>query len=118
MRLASRTPHAMWRELGGHADADIGFRVVQGFATIGRHQFGEVDLDEREGGGDALELGHLVELFDVICQLLGELSNMGHRLPHLSRLHLFIFLLKNLVAIVVDGVEWRTEGAADVFNEN
>ena len=73
-----------------------------GLTTIRCHEFGEVDLDEREGRGDTLELGHLVKLRHEIDEFLGVAGDIEHRLPYLSRLHVFVFFIKDHVAKPLD----------------
>ena len=83
------------RQVGSDLYGHIGFRVVHGLTTIRRHQLGEVDLYEREGRCDSLELRQFNKLVNKAKQLFAVFLNVAGQLSHMIRLHHRVGCFKN-----------------------
>ena len=83
------------RQVGPDLYRHIGLRVVQGLTTIRGHQLGEVDLNEREGRCDTLELRQFDKLVNETEQLFAVFLNVAGQLSHMIRLHHRVGCFKN-----------------------
>ena len=106
------------RQVGSDLHGHIGFRVVHGLTTIRSHQFGEVDLNEREGRCDALKLRQFNKLVNEAEQLLTVFLDVANHLSHFFWLHHCVGCFQDHGTVTRNGIQRCTKSVTGIVDKN